>query len=289
MAEFQTADGITLFYEETGTGEAIVFVHEFGGDYRSWHRQIPVLSQSFRCITYCARGFLPSAVPSDRDQYGQRQSTNDLLALADHLGLETAHFVGTSMGSFTSLDFSLNHPDRVASLTLVGNSSGPRDPAEQASYRSTWVGHEIRLREERGGDGAVEVLEDDPAYQSFIKDDPKGWAVYARNLRGQSAEGAAHVLSTLHWNRRSLFEDTARLQAFDKPVMLITGDDDYYLVAETNSFLQETLPNVRWHRFPATGHLVNIERAAEFNRHLLDFASASGKTPLPTNSARTDA
>ena len=276
MPRFQTPDGITLYFEDTGTGAPIVFVHEFGGDNRSWHRQIPVLSQSFRCITFCARGFLPSQVPSDRAQYGQAQSTGDVLALMDHLGIGAAHLVGTSMGSFTSLDFALDHGDRVLSVTLVGNSSGPRDTAEQENYRQTWVGHETRLREERGGEGAVAVLEDDPAYQSFQKHDPEGWEIYADNLRGQSPEGAVHVLSTVHWNRRSLFDDTDRLRALDKPVLLVTGDEDYYLVGETNTFLQDTLPRADWHRFPGTGHLVNIERAAEFNRLLAGFVGLVG-------------
>lgn len=275
MPDFQTPDGITLYYEETGAGAPIVFVHEFGGDYRSWHRQIPALSQNHRCITYAARGFLPSDVPSDRSQYGQAYSTADLLALMDHLGLAAAHVVGTSMGSFTSLDFALSQPERVLSVTLVGNSSGPRDAAETERYRREWVGHEIQLREKRGGDGAVAVLEDDPAYQSFQKDSPGDWAIYAENLRAQSPEGAVHVLSTLHWNRRSLFDDQDRLHALDKPVMLVTGDDDYYLVAETNAFLQDTLSNAIWHRFPATGHLVNIERAEEFNQLLAEFIRKS--------------
>ncbi|KIC20418.1 alpha/beta fold hydrolase [Leisingera sp. ANG-Vp] len=272
MPEFQTSDGISIYFEETGSGAPIVLVHEFGGDYRSWHLQVAELSQSFRCITYSARGFLPSAVPQDRSQYGQSCSTGDLLALMDHLGLDQAHVAGTSMGSFTSLDFALNHPGRVASVTLVGNSSGPRDGQERIRYRQEWVSHEAKLREERGGDGAVAVLEDDPAYLSFQKNDPGNWAVYAKNLRGQSSEGAVHVLSTVHWNRRSLFEDQARLKAFEKPVLLVTGDEDYYLVGETNAFLQDILPNAVWHQFPGTGHLVNIEQAAEFNRLLAEFA-----------------
>lgn len=271
MPAFQTADSVSIYYEDTGSGVPIVFVHEFGGDHRSWHRQVPVLSQSFRCITYCARGFLPSAVPQDHSLYGQARSTGDLLTLMDHLGLEQANIVGTSMGSFTSLDFALNHPGRVASVTLVGNSSGPRDEQERTRYRQEWVGHEIKLREDRGGDGAVAVLEDDPAYQSFQKNDPEGWAIYAANLRGQSPEGAVHVLSTVHWNRRSLFEDQARLKAFEKPVLLVTGDEDYYLVGETNTFLHNILPDATWHRFHASGHLVNIERAAEFNHLLAEF------------------
>lgn len=273
MPEFQTSDGVSIYFEETGAGTPIVFVHEFGGDYRSWHLQVRELRHSFRCITFSARGFRPSSVPENRGEYGQLQSTSDLRALLDHLELDDANIVGTSMGSFTSIDFALQNPDRITSLTLVGNSSGPRNEQERNRYRQDWVCQEARLREERGGEGAVAVLEEDPAYQSFQKNDPKNWARYAMNLQSQSAEGAVHVLLTVHWNRRSLFEDRARLQAFNKPVLLVTGDEDYYLVGDTNAFLKDTLPNAVWHKFPATGHLVNIERATEFNRLLAEHAA----------------
>ena len=108
MATFKTDDDVEIYFEEIGSGETIVFVHEFGGDYRSWHRQIPALSQSHRCICFSARGFLPSSVPQDRTHYGQKHSTNDLLALLNQINVDQVHLVGTSMGSFTSLDFALN-------------------------------------------------------------------------------------------------------------------------------------------------------------------------------------
>ena len=274
MATFKNDDEVAIYFEDSGTGVPVVFVHEFGGDYRSWYRQVPVLSQSYRCITFSARGFLPSDVPEDRSRYGQAHATGDLLALINHLGLDKVHLVGTSMGSFTSLDFALEHPERVQSLTLVGNSSGPRNDAERVSYRQGWVGHEIGLRQTEGAEGAVTVLRDDPAYQSFQDNDPDGWAMYANNLRGQSVTGAINVLATLHWDRRSLFDDQQRLKAFETSVLLLTGNEDYYLVAETNAFLNEVLPNATWRNFERTGHLVNLERASEFNTMLMQFIAS---------------
>ena len=274
MPTLQTEDGISLYYEDTGSGNPILFIHEFGGDYRSWAHQVPVFSQAYRCITYSARGFLPSSVPDDRSQYGQVQATTDVLAVINHLDLTKVHLVGTSMGSFTCLDFSLKHPEHVLSVTLVGNSSGPRDEDERKEYRRVWIGEEVRLREAQGNNGAVAVLEKDPAYQSLQQNEPAAWFTYAENLRQQSVEGAIHILSTLHWNRHSLFDLEPKLRSFDKPVLLITGDDDHYLVAETNAYLNRVLPNSVWHNFEGTGHLVNIEKSAEFNGLLKNFIAS---------------
>ena len=268
MANFTTADGVKIFYESEGTGPPILFVHEFGGDYRSWARQVAALKSGHHCITFSARGFWPSDAPDDEAFYGQSRSSSDLLALIDHLGLHAAHLVGTSMGSFTCLDVALAHPERVLSLTLVGNSSGPRDAGETDHYRQNWIAEEIRLRLAHGPAGAVEVLRNDPAYRSFQANDPEGWASYAANLGQQPVHSAIHMLNTVHWNRVSLFGQADRIGAFNKPVLLVTGAEDYYLVGETNRFLAQTLPHCNHLPFDRTGHLANIERAPEFNAAL---------------------
>ena len=57
MSFIKTDDNINLFYESTGKGEPIIFVHEFAGDYRSWAPQVNYFSRFYQCITYCARGY----------------------------------------------------------------------------------------------------------------------------------------------------------------------------------------------------------------------------------------
>ena len=58
-------DGVNLYYEEAGAGTAVVFVHEFAGDARSWEPQLRCFSRRYRCIAYNARGYPPSEVPAD--------------------------------------------------------------------------------------------------------------------------------------------------------------------------------------------------------------------------------
>ena len=65
MAQVTTRDGVELFYEETGEGLPVVFVHEFAGDWRSWEPQVRYFSRRYRCINFNARGFPPSGVPDD--------------------------------------------------------------------------------------------------------------------------------------------------------------------------------------------------------------------------------
>ena len=66
----RTDDGVKLYYEETGAGAPLVFVHEFAADHRSWELQMRHFGQRYRCITFGARGYPPSDVPEKPDAPG---------------------------------------------------------------------------------------------------------------------------------------------------------------------------------------------------------------------------
>ena len=65
MAFLTTDDNVKLYYEDTGTGTPVIFVHEFAGDYRSWEPQVRHFARRYRCVAYNARGWPPSEVPQD--------------------------------------------------------------------------------------------------------------------------------------------------------------------------------------------------------------------------------
>ena len=56
MPRIRTDDDVRLYYEEVGTGDPILFLHEFGGHYLSWEPQLRYFSRGYRCISYAARG-----------------------------------------------------------------------------------------------------------------------------------------------------------------------------------------------------------------------------------------
>ena len=103
----KTNDGIEIYYEVTGSGEPIIFVHEYAGDFRSWEQQVRYFSRQFKCITYNARGYTPSTVPEEVEKYSQEFARDDLLAVLDDLEIETSHIVGLSMGAFATLHFGM--------------------------------------------------------------------------------------------------------------------------------------------------------------------------------------
>ena len=115
-----TVNGLKLYYEETGEGTALLFIHEFAGDHRSWEAQLRFFGRRYRAITMAARGYPPSDVPEDVGMYSQELATSDILAVMDHLSIDKAHLVGLSMGGFAVLHAGLKNPERALSPVVAG-------------------------------------------------------------------------------------------------------------------------------------------------------------------------
>ena len=126
-----------LYYEATGDGVPVIFVHEFGGDHRSWEPQIRYLSRFHRCVTFNARGYPPSDVPVDASAYSQDIFIDDVRAVLHGLGVERAHLVGLSMGSSTVLGFTLRHPHRVRSMVVCGCGYGSVPEQRTSTHASS--------------------------------------------------------------------------------------------------------------------------------------------------------
>src|SRR5213593_2038749 len=89
-------NGVSLYYEETGSGFPLIWCHEFGGDYRSWEAQVRYFSRRYRVITWNYRGYPPSEVPKDPGAYSVEILVEDLRGLMKHLAIPRAHVGGVS-------------------------------------------------------------------------------------------------------------------------------------------------------------------------------------------------
>src|SRR5919108_3184593 len=147
MPTLPTDDGIKLYYEETGSGAPVVFVHEFGGDYRSWEPQVRYFSRRYRCIAYNARGYPPSDVPEDFERYSQARARDDIRDVLDQLRIEKAHVIGLSMGGFATLHFGMAYGARAISLVVAGAGYGTH-PAQYRQFQEDSKKHAAFIQRE---------------------------------------------------------------------------------------------------------------------------------------------
>ena len=266
MPAIVTDDGVTLHAEETGTGEPLVFIHEFAGDHRSWEPQIRYFSGAYRCITYAARGYPPSDVPTDLQAYSQARAVADAVAVLDGLGIARAHLVGLSMGGFTALYLVLRHPDRVSSAVVAGAGYGAQPERAEAFRAESMITAAAFAAE-----GAAKVAERyavGPARVQFQNKNPRGWAEFAAALAGHSSLGSALTMRGVQAARPSLYALTDELAKVRTPVLVLTGDEDEGCL-EPALMLKRTIPTAGLTVLPRTGHTANLEEPDVFN-HAID-------------------
>ena len=273
MPTLRTDDGVQLHYEEAGSGTPIVFVHEFAGDHRSWEPQLRHFARTHRCIAYSARGYVPSDIPVGAERYVQERQRDDIIAVLDALDIARAHIVGCSMGAFATLHFGLLHgtsasDGRALSLTLVGVGSGAH-PAVYRQFQRECVERAQAIRRDgmaqlaaTYGHGATRL--------QYQRKDPRGFAEFVAQLASHSAAGSAFTMEGYQGRRPCLYNLIDAIAAIDVPVLVVSGDEDE-LCLEPSLLLKRVIPKAGLAVVPRTGHAVNLEEPATFNRLLEDF------------------
>ena len=268
MPHAVTDDGVTLYYEETGAGFPVVFVHEFAGDHRSWEPQVRHFSRRYRCVTYNARGYPPSDVPDDPALYSQDRATDDIRAVLAHLGIESAHIVGLSMGGFATLHFGLRHGELARSLVVAGCGYGA-EPSTRSQFQAE-AEATAQMFDDLGAEGAARIYAAGPTRVQFENKDARGYAEFVAMLAEHSARGSALTMRGVQKQRPSLWDLEAELKALAVPTLLVTGDEDEPCL-EPKLFLKRTIMSAGLLVVPKSGHTINLEEPDLFNRAVQDF------------------
>jgi pimeloyl-ACP methyl ester carboxylesterase len=284
MPTIVTDDGVALYAESTGTGEPLLFIHEFAGDHRSWEPQVRFFSQAYRCVTYAARGYPPSAVPADPAAYSQEQAVADAVAVLDGLGIGRAHVAGLSMGGFTALHLALRHPGRVVSAVVAGAGYGAQ-PERAAAFRAECLAIAAAFEAE-GAQQVAQRYAVGPARVQFQNKNPRGWAEFAAALAGHSSLGSALTMRGVQAARPSLYALRGDLARVRNPVLLVVGDEDEGCL-EPALMLKRTIASAGLVVLPHTGHTANLEEPGVFNAAADRFLAAVARGAWPVRDPRS--
>jgi pimeloyl-ACP methyl ester carboxylesterase len=261
------SQGARIYYEETGTGTPILFIHEFGGDHRSWDDQMRHFGRGWRCITWAARGYPLSDAPDDEKLYGQDFFNQDAIAVLDAAGVDKAHVVGLSMGGYTALMLAVRYPQRVISCTAAGAGSGALKSTrgqflEEARERAAAFDRAGRIDGEAYGLSATRV--------QLQNKDPIGWRTFVTHLSEHPAHAAAKTLRMVQAGRASLYDLESELKGIKAPVLLLVGDEDEPCL-DVNLWMKRLMPTARLGFLPGSGHAINLEEPALFNQLVEQF------------------
>jgi len=283
MPSITTDDGVDLYYEEAGSGPALLFVHEFAGDFRAWEPQMRHFSRHYRCIAYNARGFPPSAVPDDVGHYSQDRARDDIRAVLDSLEIEHAHVIGLSMGGFATLHFGIHYPQRALSLVIAGCGYGA-EPDKREQFAAEANAAADAFENTNMAQAALDYGSG-PTRVQFQNRDRRGWQEFVDQLSEHSSRGCAMTLRGVQASRPSLYELRAQIAAVELPTLIMTGDEDWPCL-EPALMLKREMRRAGLVVMPNAGHAINLEDPAAFNRHLEEFLSAVTLQSWPTRDPR---
>lgn len=248
---------ISLYYEEQGVGEPLLFLHGLGADGRSWEYQRDVFAEQFRVIVADVRGHGRSAKPPG--PYSVPQFAADIFALLDYLGIESFHLVGLSMGGMIGFQMAVDQPARLKSLTIV--NSGPELVAH--NWKERWQIWQRRLvlnisSMEKIGAFIGKRLFPEPHQVEYKK-------MFIQQM--QENDPAAYKAATnalIGWSVRQ------QLGSIQCPVLVISGDMDYTPVANKEVYVRE-MPTARLQVINNSRHPTPIDQPEAFNTAVLQF------------------
>jgi pimeloyl-ACP methyl ester carboxylesterase len=267
MPHLATDDGVKLYYEETGSGAPIVFVHEFAGDHRSYEPQMRYFARAYRCIAYNARGYPPSDVPQP-PHYSQERARDDILAVLNALKIDQAHIVGISMGGFATLHFGFRYPERARSLVIGGCGYGA-EPGKRKQFEQEVEAAAQRFENQPIAEAAAAYAMG-PTRVQLLNKDPRGWAEFQKNLSEHSPAGSANTLRGVQKRRPSLYDLVDQMRQMTVPALVMTGDEDEPCL-EASLLMKRNIRSAGLVILPRTGHALNLEEPAHFNRFCKEF------------------
>ena len=274
-----TDDGVRLYYEETGSGRPVIFVHEFAGDLRSWEPQMRHFGKRYRAVAYNARGFPPSDVPEQASSYSQARAADDILAVLETIGEDRAHVVGLSMGGFATLHFGLRHHRRALSLCIGGCGYGAElDKRDAFRAEADVIAKALRTS---GMQAFADRYAFGPTRVQFENKDPRGFAEFRQMLSEHSAVGSANTQLGVQKERPSLYHLIEEMKDVAIPTLVITGDEDWPCLLP-GILMKQTISSAALVVIPNSGHAINIEEPDEYNRIVGDFLAQveSGRWPM---------
>lgn len=248
-----TNDGVSLYYEAAGDGEAVAFVGDAGFGAWQWGWQYPAVAGPYRALVADLRGAGRSDAPPG--PYSVADLAADLEAVLSDAGVRAAHVVGAGLGGMVGLR-AAREGSRVRSLSLFGTaaSGAAVDPA--ALYADP--DDEDALRASLSAAFSEEFLDARPEEADRVVEWRADGDAAPDAFEAQAAAVEAFDLSD------ALYEVTP-------PALVVHGTADAAWPADAGRELAEGLPRGEFVGVEGAGHLVHAEASAAVNDRLLGF------------------
>ena len=248
-------DEDSIFYEWAGSGQSLVLIHDGLLHSEVWNDQFSSFSKDYRVIRYDRRGYGASSAAT-----ASYTHLDDLKALFKQLEIEDAVLIACSSGGALAIDFTLECPQKVKALVLVGAVVGG----------FTYTSHMY----DRGGHLPGDFKNEFEEGVYYIMEDP--YEIYEKNTEAKERALDLFRKYPLKENRRQAYvrpEIPAyrRLNEITIPALILVGEFDIPDVHAHAGAINAGILNSKRFVVPGSGHLIPLEQPTTFNQSVLEF------------------
>lgn len=261
-------DGLPLMVDKIGKGPAVVLLHGFASQGRTFRPLVWTLDREFSTISLDLVGHATSGSPIAVTRYEMPRVVDDLVALLRLLGFERAAWVGHGLGGNIALQVAVRYPEAAWAVVLESGSPGIEDDEKRAHQRAEDEALATRL-ESRGMSAFVDEWEALPIWKSQrLALSPKQLEALHIERLSQRAKGLANVLRGMGLGAQEWVGD--RLPEVAIPVLLMAGSLDPAACASAR-VMARVLPRATIRILEGAGHTAHLEQPEMFNEAVLAF------------------
>jgi pimeloyl-ACP methyl ester carboxylesterase len=264
------ANGISMYYELSGSGKCLTLIHGGGGSNTSvWYNQVPAFSKHYQVLTYDFRGHGQTEL---RDgPISTEIWVEDLYALLNALNIKETVLLGHSLGGMIALSFVLTHPDMTRALILSNGGQKP-GPRSEERMRQTQVDIQNRIEslQREGLKGEVERSFPNFFAPGFAEKNAETAERFKSLFLKTNLDGYIRTLRAF-----GMYNESRDGRKITCPTLIIAGEHDPYVGPEAGKAMQEAIPGSRL-KILHTGHIPQVENPQEYNETVLGFLASAG-------------
>jgi len=248
---FLDRNGVKIYYETHGEGPALLLSHGYLASAQMWRGQVDAFSKNYKLVLWDMRGHGRSDYPEDQAQYSEDATVDDMAAILDAIGAQSAIVGGLSLGGYMSLAFQRKYSERTRALLIVDTGPGYKNDDARAQWNERAVKTAERFeREGVSQSGGAETRE--ALHRNAI-----GLALAGR---GMLTQRNARVIESL--------------PNIKVPSLIVVGANDMPFLKAAD-YMSAKIPNAQKVVISGAGHAANIDQPAVFNDAILNFLTTA--------------
>ncbi len=248
-------------YESHPSNEWMVMIHGAGGSTRTWYKQIDSFKEHFNLLVVDLRDHGKSKLKGfiQNLEYSIHSIAEDVLRLLEHLKIEKCHFMGVSLGSVFVRAIEEMRPQAVRSVVLVGGIF-------KIDFKlNVLLKSGIALARVLPFHILYSILAHIILPKANHKDSRSVFMREAQKISQNEFLNWLRITKDINKNLKRMFT-----QKLDVPYLIVMGAEDHVFLKPAREFARK-YTDVAIQVIEKCGHVCNIERAREFNHHVIGF------------------